>query len=228
MNIEPFDSKYIPKIVDWVTPLWSMMDYDTEVSMMDYDTDVSMMDFDTGTSMMDFDAEVSEKSANKKQDLDVEFIVRHNIFYNEFALQLVQEKKLQAVAFAARKEEENDALQWLEENRENLSAKEAESLQRVVEYLEHMDAKTCSVMEKDDIRLTLFASSQRGCGSLILQQLEERLRRAGFKAMYLWTDSDCNHQWYPRHGFELVESEVNESFSTPEKNFMTYIFCKKL
>lgn len=219
MNIEPFDSKYIPEIVDWVTPLWSMMDYDT---------DVSMMDFDTGTSMMDFDAEVSEKLSNKKQDLDVEFIVRHNIFYNEFALQLVQEKKLQAVAFAARKEEKNNALQWLEENRENLSAKEAESLQRVVEYLEHMDAKTCSVMEKDDIRLTLFASNQRGCGNLILQQLEERLRRAGFKAMYLWTDSDCNHQWYPKHGFTLVESEVNENFSTPQRDFLTYIFRKEL
>lgn len=34
MNIEPFDSKYIPKIVDWVTPLWSMMDYDTDVSII--------------------------------------------------------------------------------------------------------------------------------------------------------------------------------------------------
>ena len=219
MNIEPFDSKYIPEIVDWVTPLWSMMDFDTEVSMMDYDT---------GTSMMDFDTEVSEKLSNKKQDLDVEFIVRHNIFYNEFALQLVQEKKLQAVAFAARKEEENDALQWLEANNQNLSAKEAESLQQVVEYLEHMDAKTCSIMEKDDIRLTLFASSQRGCGNLILQQLEERLRRAGFKAMYLWTDSDCTHQWYPRHGFTLVEMARNEAFSTPQRDFLTYIFRKEL
>ena len=210
MHVEPFDSKYIPKIVDWVTPLWSMMDWDTEVSMMDWDT------------------EVSEKLPEKKQDLDVEFIVRHNIFYNEFALQLVQGEELRAVAFAAGKEEENHALQWLEENSGTLSGRERESLQRVVEYLEHMDAKTCSFMEKDDIRLSLFASSQRGCGSMILQQLEERLRRAGFKAMYLWTDSDCSHQWYPKHGFTLVESEVNENFSTPEKNFMTYIFCKKL
>ncbi len=210
MHVEPFDSKYIPEIVDWVTPLWSMMDWDT------------------GTSMMDWDAGVSEKSANKKQDLDVEFIVRHNIFYNEFALQLVQEEELQAVAFAAGKEEENHALQWLEANNQNLSAKEAESLQRVVDYLEHMDAKTCSFMEKDDVRLSLFASSQRGCGSLILSQLEEKLKMAGFKSLYLWTDSDCNHQWYPKHGFTLVESEVNKTFSTPEKNFMTYIFCKKL
>ena len=201
MNLEPFDAKYIPEIVGWVTPLWSMMD---------------------------LDADVSEKLSNKKQDLDVEFIVRHNIFYNEFAFQLVQEKELQAVAFAARKEEENDALQWLEENSGHLSAKEAESLQRVVVYLEQMDAKTCSFMEKDDIRLSLFASSQRGCGGMILQQLEERLRDAGFKFMYLWTDSDCNHQWYPNHGFTLVEAEGNETFSTPDKNFMTYIFKKKL
>lgn len=210
MNIEPFDPKYIPELVRWVSPLWSMMDWDT------------------GTSMMDWDTGVSEKLPEKKQDLDVEFIVRHNIFYNEFALQLVQEKKLQAVAFAAGKEEENHALQWLEENSETLSGRERESLQRVVEYLEHMDAKTCSFMEKDDIRLSLFASSQRGCGSLILSQLEEKLKMAGFKSLYLWTDSDCNHQWYPKHGFTLVESEVNKSFSTPEKNFMTYIFCKKL
>lgn len=210
MNLEPFDAKYIPELVRWVTPLWSMMDWSTEVSMMDWD------------------AGVSEKLPEKKQDLDVEFIVRHNIFYNEFAFQLVQGEELQAVAFAARKDEENHALQWLEENRGHLSAKEAESLQRVVVYLEQMDAKTCSFMEKDDIRLSLFASRQRGCGSLILSQLETELRRAGFKSLYLWTDSDCNHQWYPNHGFTLVEAEGNETFSTPDKKFMTYIFRKKL
>ena len=210
MNLEPFDSKNIPELVRWVSPLWSMMDWDT------------------GTSMMDWDAGVSEKLPEKKQDLDVEFIVRHNIFYNEFAFQLVQGEELQAVAFAARKDEENDALQWLKENSGHLSAKEAESLQRVVVYLEHMDAKTCSFIEKDDIRLTLFASSQRGCGGMILQQLEAVLRRAGFKSLYLWTDSDCNHQWYPNHGFTLVEAEGNETFSTPDKKFMTYIFRKKL
>ena len=210
MHVEPFDSKYIPEIVRWVTPLWSMMDWSTEVSMMEWDTDVS------------------EKPSHKKQELDVEFIVRHNIFYNEFALQLVQGEELQAVAFAARKEEKNNALQWLAENSLNLSVKEQRSLQQVVDYLEHMDAKTCSFMEKDDIRLSLFASSQRGCGSVILSQLEAVLGRAGFKSMYLWTDSDCNHQWYPNHGFTLVESECNETFSTPEKNFMTYIFRKKL
>ena len=210
MHVKPFDAKYIPEIVGWVTPLWSMMDWDA------------------GASMMDWDADSAENLFEKKQDLDVEFIVRHNIFHNEFALQLVQGGELQAVAFAARKEEKNDALQWLAENSQNLSVKEQRSLQQVVDYLEHMDEKTCSCMEQDDVRLTLFASSQRGCGSMILQQLEERLRRAGFKAMYLWTDSDCNHQWYPKHGFTLVESEVNENFSTPEKNFMTYIFRKKL
>lgn len=216
MNVEPFDSNYISEIVRWVRPLWSMMDFDAGTSMMDFDVEVSMMDFDT------------EKSSHEKQDLDVEFIVRHNIFYNEFAFQLVQGEELQAVAFAARKDEENHALQWLEENSGTLSGRERESLQRVVEYLEHMDAKTCSFMEKDDIRLSLFASSQRGCGGMILQQLEERLRDAGFKSLYLWTDSDCNHQWYPNHGFTLVEAEGNETFSTPDKKFMTYIFKKKL
>lgn len=201
MNIEPFDSKYIPEIVRWVTPLWTMMEWD---------------------------ADVSEKTSHKKQDLDVEFIVRHNIFSNEFALQLVCEEELQAVAFAAEKDEENQAIQWLATESEKLSEKERHSLQQVVDYLEEMDEKTCSFLEKGAVRLTLFASCQRGCGSVILLQLEERLRRAGFKTMYLWTDSDCNHQWYPNHGFTLVEAQRNETFSTPEKNFMTYIFKKQL
>ena len=210
MNLEPFESKYIPELVRWVTPLWSMMDWEESMSTVDWDADSA------------------EKPSSKKQDLDVEFIVRHNIFQNEFALQLVQEGELKAVAFAARRDEGNDALQWLEENRGGLSGKEQGSLQLVVEYLEQMDEKTCSFMEKDAIRLTLFASGEPGCGGLILQELEERLRCAGFKSLYLWTDSDCNHQWYPRHGFTLVEEDKNESFSTPDKSFMTYIFRKDL
>ena len=210
MNLEPFESKYIPEIVCWVRPIWTMVDWEESVSTVDWDADSA------------------EKPLSKKQDLDVEFIVRHNIFSNEFALQLVEGEKLLAVAFAARKDEENDALQWLEENSGGLSPRERTKLQQVVEYLEQMDEKTCSFMEKDAIRLTLFASGLPGFGHFILAELEKRLRCAGFKSLYLWTDSDCNYQWYPRHGFTLVEAEGNEAFSTPQKNFMTCIFRKQL
>lgn len=207
LKISPFDERYLPKLVEWVRPLWSMVDWEGQVSTVDW--------------------------RDEFRDLDVEFILRHNIFRNEFALQLTEEREaggeeLLAVALAAGKHEENDAVEWLAPRLAGLGQQGQDSLQLVVDYLEDMDRRTCSQMTEDDIRLTLFASSQRGCGNLILRQLEERLRDAGFKGMYLWTDSDCNHQWYPNHGFTLVEAARNETFSTTEKNFMTYIFKKTL
>ena len=162
------------------------------------------------------------------KSLDVEFIVRHNIFKNDFAFQLTDGHNLLAVAFAAKRTEENDAAQWLSSQLEELTVEEKSSLQLVADYLEEMDKRTCSFMAESDIRLTLFASSVAGFGGKILRELEKLLKTRGFKTMYLWTDSDCNHQWYPRHGFTLVESAAYETFSTAEKNFMTYIFRKEL
>lgn len=193
MKIESFDKRNLHKIVEWVKPIWSMVDW-TE----------------------DF------------KSLDVEFIVRHNIFENDFALQLTSNQELLAVAFAAGREEENDSLLWLEPRKKELPLTEQNSLQLVAEYLEYMDKKTCSLMKEDAIRLTLFASGRKGLGSLILDELQQRLRSAGFKTMYLWTDSDCNHQWYPQHGYTLVEATPYRAFSTPSRDFFTYIFCKDL
>ena len=192
-------------------------EYELEVlSTLEYDGNTYLAVIPAGEHAEEFQLEVSILKSVEEED-------------GESILSAIEdEEELQAVAFAAEKDEENQALQWLATQSGKLSEKEHRSLQQVVDYLEEMDEKTCSCLEKDAVRLTLFASCQRGCGSVILQQLEERLRRAGFKTMYLWTDSDCNHQWYPNHGFTLVAAQRNETFSTPEKNFMTYIFKKQL
>lgn len=209
LKISPFDERYLPKLVEWVRPIWTMVDWKRSVSAVDGEKSLSTV------------------------DLDVEFILRHNIFRNEFALQLTEEREaggeeLLAVALAAGKHEENDAVEWLAPRLADLGQQEQDSFQLVVDYLEDMDRRTCSQMTEDDIRLTLFASSQPGCGRLILEELEGRLRRSGFTSLYLWTDSDCTHHWYPRHGFTLVEEAPNEAFSTPQRQFMTYIFRKEL
>lgn len=207
LKISPFDERYLPKLVEWVRPLWSMVDWEGQVSTVDW--------------------------RDEFRDLDVEFILRHNIFRNEFALQLTAEREaggeeLLAVALAAGKHEENDAVEWLAPRLAGLGQQEQDSFQLVVDYLEDMDRRTCHHMGDGDIRLTLFASGSPGGGGLILAELEERLRRSGFTSLYLWTDSDCTHQWYPRHGFELVEMARNEAFSTPQRDFLTYIFRKEL
>ncbi len=215
-QIQPFDENFLPQIVEWVRPLWAMVDWESSASTVDWEGSGAAVDVPGGCG-----------------PLDVEFIVRHNIFRNEFALQLTGERagggeELLAVAFAARLGEQNDSLQWLESRIHGLSGGVADGLQLVMDYLEDMDRRTCRQMTEEDIRLTLFASSQPGCGRLILAELERRLRRSGFKALYLWTDSDCNHRWYPAHGFTLVKQSRSEAFSTPQRDFLTYVFRKGL
>ena len=53
-------------------------------------------------------------------------------------------------------------------------------------------------------------------------------RSKGFKTMYLWTDCECNVEWYAIRGYELVEEGTFEPFSTPEEPYKTYIFKKPL
>ena len=45
---------------------------------------------------------------------------------------------------------------------------------------------------------------------------------------YLWTDCECNWQWYLKKGFTLVEEATYEKFSTPNNQYKTYIFKKRM
>ena len=157
-------------------------------------------------------------------DVDIEFIIRNGIFYNEFALQLQNDKDLLAVAFVEKQNETNDALNWLQNNKKELTENEEKGLNLVVQYLQEMDSRVHDFMTKDDVKLSLFISLKSGYGEKIFQKLKTLLKKKNYKSLYLWTDSDCNYNWYPKHGFSLVEERPYSQFSTEETDFKTYIF----
>lgn len=161
---------------------------------------------------------------NSFRDVDIEFIIRNGIFYNEFALQLQNDKELLAVAFVEKQNETNDALNWLQNNKKELTENEEKGLNLVVQYLQEMDSRVHDFMTKDDVKLSLFISLKSGYGEKIFQKLKELLKKENYKSLYLWTDSDCNYNWYPKHGFSLVEERPYSQFSTDETDFKTYIF----
>ena len=161
---------------------------------------------------------------NSFRDVDIEFIIRNGIFYNEFALQLQNDKELLAVAFVQRPKETNDALNWLQNNKKELTENEEKGLNLVVQYLQEMDSRVHDFMTKDDVKLSLFISLKSGYGEKIFQKLKILLKKENYKSLYLWTDSDCNYNWYPKHGFSLVEERPYSQFSTEETDFKTYIF----
>lgn len=175
---------------------------------------------------------------------DVEYIIRNNIFENEYNFELVKNAggadaadgraasidatggAFLAAAFFARKGDINRASEWFAEKSVKYSdeLKAASELSRA--YIELMDKQTFGLMNSDDIKLSLFVSRERGAGAAILDAACSRLRAEGWKNLYLWTDCDCNWRWYEKNGFTLVQKDVYEQFSGPNEPYWTYIFKK--
>jgi|GEM_PF-392553 len=165
--------------------------------------------------------------------LDVEFIVRNNIYQPRLSFQLADKKRspdneLLSAAFFTLKDGTNTARDWLSQNSRACSDSQKASLEMVKAYLEYMDKKALSFMESDDIKLSLYVSRKRGMGAALLEKLLPRLAAKGYKNLYLWTDSDCNWKWYVNHGYLLVSQEVYAPFSGPGRDYTTFVFKKPL
>lgn len=165
--------------------------------------------------------------------LDVEFIVRNNIYQPRLSFQLADKKRspeneLLSAAFFTLKDDTNTARDWLCQNSRDCSDSQKASLEMVKAYLEYMDKKALSFMNGDDIKLSLYVSRKRGMGAALLEKLLPRLAATGYKNLYLWTDSDCNWKWYVKHGYQLVSQEVYAPFSGPGRDYTTFVFKKPL
>ena len=157
----------------------------------------------------------------------VEMVVRHNIAANDMQFQIVENGKLRAITFAEKKDEENSIENWYQDQYKKLSADQQIYFKNGREYLHLMDRKTFGYMNEDDVKLSLFVSLQAGYGKEILSQAMEFFRSRGYKNMFLWTDCECNVDWYFQHGYELVDESIYEPFSYDE-DYKTYVFKKEL
>ena len=172
--------------------------------------------------------------SSPKDDMDfrrfyVEHIIRNNYFENDYHYQLMEdESNFCAMAFFARKTDVCKADEWLVSASKQFSEKQLFYTKISQNYIELMDQKTRAFMNDDDIQLTLYVSRKKGCGSKLLNELCEKLKAQGWKNLYLWTDCECNWQWYTDHGYELLSTDVYKLFSTDDEDYLTYIFRKKL
>lgn len=170
----------------------------------------------------------------RREELDlvtVEYIVRHNIYKNDFALEAVCDGEFLAATFVWTGSEKNDADEWFckKLGALNCSKEELYWAEMSKTYIAKMDAGTRALMEKDSIQMTLFASMKSGAGTPLLNELCERLKQAGHSALYLWTDQDCSWQYYPRRGFETLREGVFEPFSESAENpYRTFIYKREL
>lgn len=82
--------------------------------------------------------------------------------------------------------------------------------------------------KKKDLYLSFFISSAQGCGKQLLAKLMNLAKSEGYSALYLWTDSSCNHGYYAHHGFEKVIEFKSDEWKIDKNDYLTYIFRKKI
>ena len=164
-----------------------------------------------------------------------EYTVRHNIWDAKYSLQATDDEGHFLVAcFSAErgaKEGLEKADKWILDQTDGgklLTEEKKNSFAVSRSYLSMMDKKTAALMNDDDIKLVLFVSCQKGAGFPLLEKFKAELKAHGYKNMYLWTDSDCNYDWYFRRGYELVEKGIYEPFSGENEPYCTFVFRQKL
>ena len=160
--------------------------------------------------------------------LYVEAIIRQNGADNDMQFQLSENGELCSIAFASEKNQHTPWQEWWQEKHDSLPEEFQEMFSVNRSYLSMMDEKTYGYMTDNDVKLSLFVSIKSGWGKPILEEAMNFYRSKGFKTMYLWTDCECNVEWYASRGYELVEEGTFEPFSTPEEPYKTYIFKKSL
>lgn len=208
--LKQFDEKYISSLVNRLLPLWNV----------------------PGES----------EDFNRRY---VEMIIRTNMHINDMQFMMTEKtagktsiSELKAIAFAAAKSDKSDG-SWFFKFLEEASSRERNIFQTGRRYLNYMEEKTFSLMKNDDVKLCLFVSMERGWGSRILSEAVKEFKARGYKNMLLWTDCECNVQWYFDNGWELLSEEEYEPFSRgtggsgektgdDRKQYMTYIFKKEI
>ncbi len=94
-----------------------------------------------------------------------------------------------------------------------------------INFFKDCTNKTRNIMTPNDIMLGLFVSAKRGFGKKLLAELKQTCLKNGLKNIYLWSDTTCDHDYYPSHGFQLVETS---EYKVGENIIKAMIFKKEI
>lgn len=153
-----------------------------------------------------------------------ELIVRKNYYDSQYALMFLQANEVRGILFSYKKGDQNDAATWLEKRKIGMPKKNLDIIKSLTDYLYRYDNLMDSYLTNDDRKVSLFISDFKGAGTALLNHYITQCQEQGVKQIFLWTDSTCNHAYYPRKGFELFFTEEKAS----DGNFTTMFYKRKL
>lgn len=153
-----------------------------------------------------------------------EFIVRKNYYDNEFSYKIVEDGIIRAILFGCHKQETNDALDWVAKEMKNMTESEIEIMDNQVHYLTKFDNLLSTYMTGNDMKIALIISNKRGYGTILLNHFISICTKRKRDDLYLWTDTTCNHQYYPKQGFGEIMSVENSNPNTKEEGYQTIFY----
>lgn len=157
-----------------------------------------------------------------------EFIVRKNYYDNEFSYKIVKDGIIIAFLFGCHKQETNDALDWVAKEMKNKTESEIEIMENSVHYLTKFDNLLSTYMTENDMKVALIISNKRGYGTILLNHFMSICTDRKNEYLYLWTDTTCNHQYYPKQGFEEIMSVENSNLNSKVEDFQTIFYKKRI
>lgn len=128
--------------------------------------------------------------------------------------------------FGCGKGETNDALNWVNTEMKTMSSNEFEVINNSVAYLSKFDELLSSHMTQKDMKVALFISNKRGCGSMLLDHYRQVCKENKKENLFLWTDSTCSYQYYPRKGFEEILRVDMANQNRTDEAFQTILYKK--
>jgi hypothetical protein len=169
-----------------------------------------------------------EKISDDLNNLIYEFTVKNNYYHNEYNYMIIENNVVKAIIFGYRYGQKNDAIGWLESQKKKLNVNEISNLEPIIQYITGYDQLMDSYLTINDLKISLFISSIPGGGTALLNHFFDKAKSNAINEIYLWTDTTCNHTYYPKRGFDLFFTESNNLDETSNETIDTLFYKKKI
>ncbi len=159
-----------------------------------------------------------------------EYIVRYGWYGAPYAFKMVDsEGKMVACILAGDHTHDNGYDRWLESLMSTFNVGQRAEALALREYFGRTAPKVYQHMTAGkDLYISFFISAVPGCGKQLLAELMNLAKSNGYSAMYLWTDSSCDHDYYAHHRFDKVAEFKSDEWKFDSNEYLTYIYKKSV
>lgn len=157
-----------------------------------------------------------------------EFVTRKNYYKSAYDLMIIEDDILRGILFGYSKDMNNDAREWLKSQLSKLNEKEQLIVNTLGNYLYKFDELMDTYLTDKDRKVALIISNIKGGGTALLNEFTENAKADLIENIVLWTDSTCNHSYYPKRGYELFFTDISKLEQSQDETIETMFYKKKI